>query len=172
MAASSPAPRPRLDGRRSRGFSAPLSPPRCGEGMSRARGSSPGDYRSVLLLLWSPIRLPRAVVFSTASTGLLTPVLRSLSKLDVCQTSAQGIPAPGAWLQQDRRNVRSPAFSLQRGALNRARSGHHHSPRTQRAGRPLWRSKPSMGEEREGEDKHSSHPRQKPGPRAGCESAW
>ena len=121
----------------------------------------------LLVLLWSPIRLPRAVVFSTASTGLLTPFLRSLSKLDVCQTSAQGIPAPGAWLQQDRRNVRSPAFSLQRGALNRARSGHHHPSRTQRAGRPLWRSEAIMGEEREGEDKHPSLSPRRRGPRAG-----
>ena len=121
----------------------------------------------LLVLLWSPIRLPRAVVFYTASTGLLTPFLRSLSKLDVCQTSAPGIPAPGAWLQQDRRNVRSPAFSLQRGALNRARSGHHHSPRTQRAGRPLWRSEAIMGEEREGEDKHPSLSPRRRGPRAG-----
>ena len=121
----------------------------------------------LLVLLWSPIRLPRAVVFYTASTGLLTPFLRSLSKLDVCQTSAPGIPAPGARLQQDRRNVRSPAFSLQRGALNRARSGHHHSPRTQRAGRPLWRSEAIMGEEREGEDKHPSLSPRRRGPRAG-----
>ncbi len=108
---------------------------------------------SVLLLLWSPIRLPRAVMFCTASTGLLTPFLRSLSKLDGCQTSAPGIPPPGARLQQDRRNVRSPAFSLQRGALNRARSGHHHPSRTQRAGRPLWRSEPIMGDSWEGGDK-------------------
>ena len=121
----------------------------------------------LLVLLWSPIRLPRAVVFYTASTGLLTPFLRSLSKLDVCQTSAPGIPAPGARLQQDRRNVRSPAFSLQRGALNRARSGHHHPSRTQRAGRPLWRSEAIMGEEREGEDKHPSLSPRRRGPRAG-----
>ena len=112
-----------------------------------------GRILGLVLIVWSLKRLPRAMVFSTASTGLLTPFLRSLPKLDGCESSAQGIPAPRARLQQDRRNVRSPAFSLQRGALNRACSGHHHPSRTQRAGRLPWRSEGSMGVRREGEDK-------------------